>query len=63
MYVERNLRRDYTPSELGISQAKALRIKLRRAWATTDQHFKSKLDFYWKILIVAVVFYALTILA
>ena len=30
MYVERNLKRDYTPSDLGISHFKALRIKMRR---------------------------------
>ena len=33
MYVERNLKRDYTPSDLGISQTKAFRVKCKRICA------------------------------
>jgi len=62
MYVERNLRRDYSPSDMGISEAKAMRIKIRRAWANTDSEFKSKFDFYWKTLILCVLFYLVTII-
>jgi len=57
MYVERNLKRDYTPSDLGISQTKALRIKCRRAWAKSDAVFKSKMDFFTKALAFAMAFY------
>jgi len=39
MYVERNLKRDYTPSDLGISQFKALRIKMRRQYAKMQSPF------------------------
>jgi len=39
MYVERNLKRDYTPSDLGISHFKALRIKMRRRYAKMQSPF------------------------
>ena len=60
LYVERNLGRGYTPSDLGISQTKALRIKFRRAVATSDDMFKSKMDFYWKVLFISLIIYFAT---
>jgi len=43
MYVERNLKRDYTPSDLGISHFKALRIKMRRKYAQLNSPWYSPL--------------------
>lgn len=40
MYIERNLRRDYTPADLNISDFKALRIKWK---LKLQREFKKRL--------------------